>query len=975
MSAPGPAALGRGVVVIAGRPPPAPWRDAPVVMVDEAALTSPGGVVAALHEAWSQRQPVVVALSVDPARFRSPQQVRVEPWTLEPGFEMWEDRLQFLVWANTYDARRGEAVWWWARKASRLGAVERGRGDGPGDVVLADGTGAWIDGGPRLPFPLPLLEGARLVHRESVERGLLLVASEPADPHASLAPDQIAAVAHGAGPARIIAPAGSGKTRVLTERLRHLIVDRAWERGGTLAVVYNKRAQIELDSRTADFRPRTRTLNALGYAILTDARGVAPRLADERDTRRLIERLAPVRRHRANTDPIGPYLEALGQVRLGLVDPADVESWRDDVPGLAEVFPRYRAELAGTGSVDFDEQIYGAIEALLGDGELRARHQAGCRHLLVDEFQDLTSAHVLLLRLLAAPTFDVFGVGDDDQVIYGHAGADPSFLIDYRRLFPGAASHLLEVNYRCPSDVVDAAATLLSYNQRRVLKVIRAGRGAAPSGGFSGPLGGEQGGIASSALTVVKHRGKGGATALVEVVREWLAGGTRPEDVAVLSRVNALLLAPQVALVTAGVPVSSVLGPEVLERTGLRAALAYLRIATAADGAIAAADVVEVLRRPSRGLPQWFPDRLRRRPAWSVSALLGIASAVGDKDSPKVERLVDDLVALRAVAGRRGAGTTEVLRAVREDIGLGKAMSLLDSSRGVEGSSHLDDLEALEQVATLHPDAATFEAWVREVLGRSAGGAGGGVTLSTVHRVKGMEWDRVLLWAANAGILPHRLADDVEEERRVLHVAITRCRERVVIMADRDKPSPFLAELDGSAPRSAAGVTGGGGPGGPRMGRGASTVERAPLADRSTLAAADRAAEEALRAWRLARCRRDGVPPYVVLSDRTLRAIVTSRPASLVALRQISGIGPTKLELYGEEILAALAAGIGPPQPELASLECQSPMTSSPSSPTTPPRPAWRGRSPQESNGSPSTSPTDAGSAPCCGGQESRRWY
>ena len=101
--------------------------------------------------------------------------------------------------------------------------------------------------------------------------------------------------------------------------------------------------------------------------------------------------------------------------------------------------------------------------------------QRSCRHLLVDEFQDLTPAHVLLLRLLALPELDVFGVGDDDQCIYGHAGADPAFLIDYDTLFPGAGQHALHVNYRCPVAVVDAASTLLGYNLRRIPKSIVAG--------------------------------------------------------------------------------------------------------------------------------------------------------------------------------------------------------------------------------------------------------------------------------------------------------------------------------------------------------------------------------------------------------------------------------------------------------------------------------------------------------------------
>ncbi|MGH9077801.1 MAG: UvrD-helicase domain-containing protein, partial [Acidimicrobiales bacterium] len=648
MTAPGPAALGRGVVVTAGQEPPAPWAEAPVVTVGEAALADPAGVVATLHGHWARRRPVVVALAVDPARFRRPRAQEVEPWRLDAGHEVWEDRLQFLVWANNYDGRGDGARWWWARKAARLGAAEHPGGHGPGDVTLGSGQAAWIDGGPRAPFPPDCLQGAVVVHRDSVELGRLTVSPPPAAPRAALAPDQLAAVAHGAGPARIIAPAGSGKTRVLTERLRHLVVDRRWERESTLAVAYNKRAQEELDARTADLAPRTRTLNSLGYAVLADARGRPPQVVTERDARQLVERLAPLGRRRANTDPVAPYIEALGRVRLALVDPDKVEAERDDVTGLAEMFPRYRAELAAAGTVDFDEQIYGAVEALLANGELRARQQAGCRHLLVDELQDLTPAHVLLLRLLASPVLDVFGVGDDDQVIYGYAGADPGFLIDYGRYFPGAASHSLEVNYRCPPPVVEAAANLLSHNRRRVPKTIRAGRQATGEGG--------SGVAVPSAFSVSRHVGKGGAAALVGLVQGWTAGGVASGEVAVLARVNSLLLAPHVALVDAGVPVASSLRPEVLERTGVRAALAYLRLATAPDGDLATADIVEVLRRPSRGLSQWFADRLRRRRAWSVTALAALAAGLGGKDAGKGDRLVADLSTVRAVAGGRGSG-------------------------------------------------------------------------------------------------------------------------------------------------------------------------------------------------------------------------------------------------------------------------------------------------------------------------------
>ena len=375
----------------------------------------------------------------------------------------------------------------------------------------------------------------------------------------------------------------------------------------------------------------------------------------------------------------------------------------------------------------------------------------------------------------------MFGVGDDDQCIYGHAGADPAFLIDYAELFPGAAPHPLTVNYRCPAEVVDGARTLLGYNHRRVAKQIDAGPEADRTAG---------------ALRVVEHGRDDGATATIGVLRDWLdEPGVEPSSIAVLARVNSLLLAPHVALHEAGLPVSSVLRPEVLERTGMRAALAYLRIATSPDG-LAPRDVVEILRRPTRGLPPWFSERLERRSRWTLAQIAAIADQVSDKDAGKVLRLVDDL---RVVvdAGRDGT-TRDVLEAVRDDVGLGAAMSLLDRTGGGQGSSHLDDLDGLLGVADLHPDPAGFEPWLRSAFQRQSDPDG--ITLSTIHRVKGREWDRIVVFGVADGIVPHRLAEDVEEERRVLHVAITRGRHRVALLADRSRPTAFLAELAGTAP-------------------------------------------------------------------------------------------------------------------------------------------------------------------------------
>ena len=561
-----PQELGRGVVVLPGAPAPEPWFDCVRLAVGPEELEDPAGTVGALHEAWLNRTPVVVELAVSTAELRAPERCDLPVHELGPDFEFPRERLQFLVWANNYDARAaGEPIWWHGRKAARRWSSRGARDAAPADLVLSDGSPLFVDGGPS--HPPRLAEGTAVVHRWNAEVGVLQPAGHGATT-SELAPDQRAAVLHRSGPARIIAPAGSGKTRVLTERLRHLVVDRGADPGGVTALAFNTKAAEELRQRCADFvsgsGPHIRTLNSVGLWICnqSDTPGRLEVLEESR-ARAAVEQVYDVRRQ-ANADTVAPYLEGLSAIRLGLRAPEEAEEAFPDATGLAEGFDRYRRLLAENGSVDFDEQIYRAIEVLLTDPEARSRAQERCRYLLVDEFQDLTPAHVLLIRLLSAPGYDCFGVGDDDQVIYGYAGADPEFLLHYGRYFPGAAEHALEMSYRCPPAVVDGARNLLSYNHRRVPKTIRSARAETAAA------------VRGDALTVLRAPAEQLATRAVALLETWRAEGIGADDIAVLARVNSALLPIQVACTEAGLACTTPLGPEVLRRTGIRTALGLL---------------------------------------------------------------------------------------------------------------------------------------------------------------------------------------------------------------------------------------------------------------------------------------------------------------------------------------------------------------------------------------------------------------
>jgi DNA helicase-2/ATP-dependent DNA helicase PcrA len=1014
VSFPGPDELGRGLVVLPGSAVAAPFTEAPRLTIDEAVLESPQvmkAMAAVLHEAWADRRRVVIELAVPAEALRAPEVERRPPYELDPGFTFERERLQFLVWANTYDARKpGDPIWWHGVRASRIGATL----GGPADVVLADGTPAWCDGGPRRPVGTgsghdgdvaetrhqpgvsAMSTGAVVVHRDSIDAGLLTPARF-AEPAAELAPDQLAAVGHCGGPARIIAPAGSGKTRVLTERIRHLLLDRGYEPGLVTAVAYNVMAAEQLRERTAGFRPTIRTLNSLGLNVCS--RRGDWRIADEPFCREVLSSLVKTTR-KVGTDPLAAYLDALATIRLGLVPPEKAEDMHPDAAGIAAAFPAYRDALHRAGRLDFDEQIYQAVELLLADPDLRAEVRAEARTLLVDEFQDLTPAHLLLIRLIAGPAADVFGVGDDDQVIYGYAGADPGFLIDYCRYFPAAATYDLQVNYRCPPAIVDAARTLLGHNRRRIAKTIHPAESATASTLSSSGSATGSGAVtltavnAAAAQPVAPHgalvvravTADDMGPAAVEAVRQWAVEGVTYSDIAVLTRVNSSLLPVQLLLDQAGIPCRAAVGPWILERAGTAAALAYLRIA-ADPTRISRADLRATVRRPSRKISPKAIDMLARDAVTSLRSIRGLAAWLADKDAfvkdaDRVDAYAADLEALAEAMAKPGTTTADLLRFVRDTVGLGEAMETLDASKGaLDRSSNGDDLAALLQVAPLHPDAASFETWLQERLAaRPRHGAGqdpsGGETvepavhLATVHKVKGREWARVIVFGADAGLFPHRLSGDVEEERRIFHVAITRAKEQAVVLVDSAGPSPFVEQLTHPAPprpavdpndpnpfrrlempdappaptragrsKTKAKATNGepgfaATPGAEitlagglratikEIRRGEALAETATGSTVVSFGAAIRANGEnvrlvappdrvdpgiaALKAWRTAMAKEEGKPPYVYLSDAHITDIAERDPDTLDRLARCKGIGPGKLESYGEALLALL---------------------------------------------------------------------
>jgi DNA helicase-2/ATP-dependent DNA helicase PcrA len=879
---PGPDCLGRWALVDADAAPPPPWSGVDRVRVDAASVRDPGQLVVALRAAAASAARIVVEVDASFDEFdqrlgvaRTPQlMTQAEPYDVGPRFEFVGDELHHLLWSNTIDFRGDIATWDALDRAVALGLTPTNAGEA-GDVVLPDGEPVWLDGGPVR--HLEPTDGVSVMHVVTLEHrqpGVPLTNSSTAD----LAPDQLAAVTHRGGAARIIAPAGSGKTRVLTERARHLLVNWNVPASAVTLVAFNKRAQEEMRERTSELPDlHVRTLNSIALAIVNGTAPFAPqptrwRTIDEIEVRRVIGDLVSFPKRR-NADPVAPWIEALSLVRLGLVAPTEVEArYGGDVDGFAAFWPSYRATLERRKIVDFDDQIYRALMVLLSDPVARRAAQRASRMLLVDEFQDLTPAHLLLVRLLAAPGGAVFGVGDDDQTIYGYNGADPSWLIDFGELFPSAGSHPLEVNYRCPAGVVDIADRLLRHNRRRVAKTIRAASG--DSGGWS---------VATSADPVA---------ATTDAVRRALASGAAPREVAVLTRVNAVLAPVQVALAAEGIPISGGVGTEFADRTSVRAVLSWLRLAlTGERGRFLPADLVEALRRPSRSfhprITSWISEQ------GSVVDLYKLAGRLNnERDADRLMEFAADLQALQKLVAS-GAPTSDVVLSLIDDIGLAGSVAGLDATRrGMNRSAQGDDLTAIRHLAALHDDVGSFEEWLRSRLAVSR--SSDGVVLATVHRVKGQEWPHVVVHHVDAEQYPHRLAEDVEEERRLFHVAFTRASVHATIVPG-PSPSPFVDELTIE----------------PSSERVVSSHRTEPVPVRSTsakkadpLAGLD--ADATRRFEHLKQLRTQlaaGKPAYVVFDNKTLAAIARTAPTTKQELSRISGVGPAKLDKYGDAFI------------------------------------------------------------------------
>ncbi len=642
-----------------------------------------------------------------------------------------------------------------------------------------------------------------------------------------LAPAQRAAAEHGHGPARVLAPAGAGKTKTIVARV-HQLLARGIDPGGILVLAFNRKAAEEFEERLmASGVPTTRrlahsglaslrggggpgavhcaTFNAFGSRYLREIVGDRGRLqTDERSQRSLLAQAiadAGYALHapgspQGNT-PLSGFLAALTAVRSSLISPEHltipVASPADqpviEVP-FSPIHAAYLRRQQVAGCRSFDDQIYFTVADLLASPTNRCALQRRFQHILVDEFQDLNGAQLALIDILSRPHRNLFVVGDDDQLIYGWRRAEIETILGFHRRMPPepfSTTYTLPINYRCARSIVEASSRLVAANTHREHKPIRPREGAP------------DGAVHFVGAPTWPERAEA-VQSFVQTERSRLGCAWR--DLAVLCRYRSQQLPIALALDEASVPRSRTLGCRIFTHPSsllLRAHLALLR-----DPHHASGDHVQRAAAHAKH-PTHRNDLVRVRESSSPwRTLLALAESTDPARSRPFSTIQQQTSALTATLAELPQCTASDLIWTAID-----GFELEASWEGPQGGSDeggaLEVLDALLRVAESFPDPASYLATWDRLLAEEKEEASGRavqaeredrVAIGTIHAAKGREYHAVVLPDYDCD-LTRLTPAQIEEERRVVYVGVTRARHSALLTLDTSQPyrHPFLREL------------------------------------------------------------------------------------------------------------------------------------------------------------------------------------
>jgi ATP-dependent DNA helicase UvrD/PcrA len=623
-----------------------------------------------------------------------------------------------------------------------------------------------------------------------------------------LNPAQREAVLATEGPVLVVAGAGSGKTRVLTHRIVHLIRAAGVKRNEILAITFTNKAATEMKRRLeAMLGERARTMWVMTFhaACGRILRREAPRLGlrsnftiyDQADQVRLVKScLEELERDPKRFAPRGIHAQ-ISMAKNRLVSPADyrerVASFYDQT--VADVYDLYQRRLFSSNAVDFDDLLMLTVEVLERFPEAAERWQKAFRYVLVDEYQDTNHAQYRLLQLLAAKHRNVFAVGDPDQSIYAFRGADIRNVLEFERDFPGAQVIPLEQNYRSTNRILRAANAVITHNRERKPKNLWSDLGEGEP------------------VRVIEVEDEHAEARLVAAeIASLFEEGWAGSELAVFYRTNAQSRVLEDVLVRQEVPYQVIGGPRFYERAEVKDAVAYLQVI---DNPADAISLARIANRPRRGIGD---ATLARLGAFADAQNITLFEAVARADEAGLgTAAVRSVGKLRTLFESLSAAASEISvpelveRVLRES----GYLEWLEAERTIEAQGRIENLLELLGVAREYQEAAeepTLSEFLQQISLFSDQDAiveeGGRVTLMTLHNAKGLEFRTVFLIGMEEGVFPHARSleeQGLEEERRLCYVGLTRARERLTLThaaarslwgsRSYNLPSRFLDEL------------------------------------------------------------------------------------------------------------------------------------------------------------------------------------
>ncbi|MGB8434968.1 MAG: UvrD-helicase domain-containing protein, partial [Burkholderiales bacterium] len=613
----------------------------------------------------------------------------------------------------------------------------------------------------------------------------------------NLNPEQLAAVTLPNQHALILAGAGSGKTRVLTTRIAWLIQTGNVSPAGVLAVTFTNKAAREMLTRISAMLPiNTRgmwvgTFHGLCNRMLRAHHREAglPQLfqiLDTQDQQSLVKRVLRgmnIDEDRFQARAVQWFIN--GHKEEG-TRPKDVEAYDDISRRMVEIYTLYDEQCQREGLVDFPELLLRSFELLTRNEVLREHYQNRFRHVLVDEFQDTNRLQYRWLKLLAGPHTAIFGVGDDDQSIYRFRGANVGNMADFERDYRVPNLIRLEQNYRSHGNILNAANALISQNRRRL------GKNLWTAAGEGEPL------------RIFEAQSDGyEAHWLADEVQALTREGLERNEIAILYRSNAQSRVIEHALFTAGIPYRVYGGLRFFERQEIKHALAYLRLVANPEDDNA---FLRVVNFPTRGIGARSIEQLQDAARSAGTSLWLAAAQLSGKAATSVGAFVRLIESLRA--GTKGLPLPEVVDQMLQASGLRDHYT--NEREGADRLENLDELinaaaafiqdaqatgaaMAAVDAADASSDTQPGDPWLAAFLAHAALESGenqaaeglAAVQLMTVHSAKGLEFHAVFISGLEEGLFPHEQSvteeDGLEEERRLMYVAITRARSRLYL--------------------------------------------------------------------------------------------------------------------------------------------------------------------------------------------------